>query len=124
MKKVDLTKRTTQEVLDHHLEYLHAGDLQGTLDDYADNAILINMGGPKEGLEQIGAFFADSIKNCLPPETTYETIHTYVYKEMAYIVWKAESPFCTIPYGTDSFVIKNGKIVWQAFAGIIDWKKK
>ena len=50
MKKEDLTKRTTQEVLEHHLKYLHAGDLQGTLDDYAENAILINMGGPKEGL--------------------------------------------------------------------------
>ncbi len=119
----DLTKRTTQEVLEHHIKYLHAGDLEGTLLDYADNAILVNMGGPKEGLDEIRAFFKDSIANCLPAETTYEDVTTYVHKEVAYIIWKADSPFCTIPYGTDTFIVKDGKIVWQSFAGIIDWKK-
>ena len=34
--------------------------------------------------------------------------------EMAYIVWKAE-PF--IPMATDTFVIRDGKIVVQTYAG-------
>ena len=121
MKK-DLTDRTTQEVLDHHLYYLQNGFLEETLEDYCEESILINMNGPKKGLDEIRAFFKESIATCLPPDTTYETIHQYVYGEIAYIVWKAESPFYNVPYGTDTFIVKNGKIVQQTFAGILEKK--
>lgn len=114
-----LSKRSTLEVLEHHNLYLQAGNLEETLADYNEDSVIINMSGPKVGIEEIRAFFADSIKNCLPPETTYETIQQYVHGEMAYITWKAESPYYSVPYGTDSFIIKNGKIVQQTFAGIL-----
>ena len=32
---------------------------------------------------------------------------------MAYVTWKAESPYYSVPYGTDTFFIKDGKIVEQ-----------
>ena len=115
----DLAARTTQEVLEHHVKYCNGACLEETLEDYCDETILINMGGPKRGLEEIRAFFADSMTTCLPAETVYENIHTYVCGEMAYIVWKAESPYYSVPYGTDTFIIRNGKIVQQTFAGIL-----
>lgn len=114
--------QTTLEVLEHHLKYCNAANLEETLKDYSDEAVLINMGGPKRGLDEIMAFFAESMTTCLPAETKYESIHKYIDGEMAYTVWKADSPFYRIPYGTDTFIIRCGKIVQQTFAGILEKK--
>ena len=118
----DLTKRTTQEVLDHHLHYLQNGFLDETLEDYCEESVLVNMTGPKKGLTEIREFFKDSIASCLPAGSVYKSIHQYVDGEIAYIVWSAESPFYSIPYGTDTFIVRNGKIVQQTFAGILEKK--
>jgi hypothetical protein len=117
-----LEERTTQEVLEHHLHFVQKADLEETLLDYCDETILINMGGPKQGLKEIGAFFKESMETCLPGDSVYESIHQYICGEMAYTVWKADSRFYKIPYGTDTFIIRNGKIVQQTFAGILEKK--
>ncbi len=120
----ELNLRTTKEVLEHHNKYLQGGNLEETLKDYLPDSVIINMGGPVVGIDAIRAFFSDSIAHCLPPQTTYETLQCYVHGEMAYITWKAESPFYSVPYGTDTFFIQNGKIVRQTFAGILHPKQK
>ncbi len=122
MSEKDLSKRSTEEVLEHHLYYLQNGYLDETMDDYCEESVLVNMTGPKKGLSEIHEFFKDSIATCLPPESTYETIHKYICGEIAYTVWSAESPFYSIPYGTDTFIIRNGKIVQQTFAGMMNKK--
>jgi len=114
-----LHNRSVEEVLEHHLKHLNSGDLEGTMLDYAPDAFIINMGGVVRGKDEISKFFADSIKNVLPPETTYEMLHKYFEGDMAYMVWTAESPYVSVPYGTDTFIIKNGLIVEQSFAGSI-----
>jgi hypothetical protein len=40
-----------------------------------------------------------------------------VHGEIAYIVWKADTPSLDVPLGTDTFVVRDGKIVVQTFAG-------
>ena len=122
MANVDLTARSTKEVLEHHLYYLRRGMLEETLEDYCEESTLINMTGPKHGLDEIRAFFKDSIATCLPAESTYEDVTVYIDGEMAYTIWTAESPFYSIPYGTDTFIVRNGKIVQQTFAGILNQK--
>jgi hypothetical protein len=32
---------------------------------------------------------------------------------MTYIVWSGESPFVSIPFGVDTFVMENDKILYQ-----------
>ena len=39
--------------------------------------------------------------------------------EYAYILWSAESEMLSIPFGTDTFRIVEGKIVAQTFVGQI-----
>lgn len=36
--------------------------------------------------------------------------------DVAYIVWSAETPAARVPVGTDTFVVRNGKIVVHTFA--------
>lgn len=118
----DLTKRSTEEVLRHHLKHVQSCNLEEALLDYTEQSTLINFSGPKHGLEEIRAFFADSMKTCLPPESVWVNETTYVDGEMAYTIWTAESPFYSIPYGTDTYIIRGGKIIQQTFAGILKEK--
>ena len=45
-----------------------------------------------------------------------------VVGEIAYIVWSCETGTHSLPVGTDTFVIRDGKIVAQTFAGQISAK--
>jgi hypothetical protein len=43
-----------------------------------------------------------------------------IENELAYIVWHAKTPTIEIPLGTDTFIIKSGKIKRQTFAAVIN----
>jgi ketosteroid isomerase-like protein len=54
--------RTPQEVFRHHGEALGAGDLDGIVDDYADEAIFITPAGVERGKDGIDTFvFRDGL---------------------------------------------------------------
>ena len=114
------TDRSTEEVLDHHVRVLAQGELEEVLKDYAEDAVLIQPDGIVRGHDELRAFFKNSIENCLPPDARQTVEIRRVCGQMAYIVWNAESRFCRIPFGTDTFVVQNGKIVMQSYAGITE----
>ncbi len=115
--------RNIVEVLDHHIRVLDAGLVDEVLFDYAENALIITPGGVVQGLDEIRKFFTNSVANVLPPGSTSRMIQKVTCGEVAYIVWSAESPFYSIPFGTDTFIIRNGQIVEQTFAGILNKKE-
>jgi hypothetical protein len=115
-------KRTVDEVLDHHIRVLAAGFVDEVVYDYADGATIITSDGVVHGLDEIRKFFTNSVANVLPP-SSISTFHKKITcGEVAFIVWSAESPFYSIPFGTDTFVIRDGQIVEQTFAGILNRK--
>jgi len=40
---------------------------------------------------------------------------------MVYIVWHAKTPRLEVPIGSDTFVIKDGKIYQQTFVGQLNF---
>jgi ketosteroid isomerase-like protein len=119
---MDLSKRTTAEVLQHHLDVLGAGDVEATLLDYAADAFIITADGVTRGLTEIRKFFTNSVENVLPPGSDFEMRQKIVEGEVALIVWSAESPKYRIPFGTDTFIIRAGQIVEQTFTGVVNQK--
>jgi ketosteroid isomerase-like protein len=116
--------RSTEEVLNHHLETFGKGDLKGVLSDYTDQSLLFTpkgvLHGPKEMKPLFEAMFAEFGK----PGVTFKMMAQFVEGETAYIVWSAETPDNVYGVGTDTFVVRGGKIVTQTFAGKIDPKNK
>ena len=108
------TTKQTEEVMAHHLQALIRGQLDEVLSDYTADSILFGGQGPLHGLGEIRAFFDTQLKNT-PPElvAAFKLIRQDVVGEVAYILWKAE-PF--ILFGTDTFVVHDGKIKVQTFA--------
>lgn len=115
-------ERTTMQIVRHHCEVLAKGDIAATVSDYTEDAYIFTPAGIVRGHKEIAAFFIDSVENCLPPDTVQEFISQTYEGELGQIVWKAESRFVSIPFGTDTFVVRGGKIVMQTFAGIINPK--
>jgi ketosteroid isomerase-like protein len=121
---MDLKNRTIAEVLEHHLYHVQHCNLDEALEDYCEDSVIITQDGVKKGLSQIRAFFAESMKSCLPPESVYESSLQTIHDNLAFTVFSAESPFYSLSFGTDTYLIEKGVIIRQTFAGILTKKEK
>ena len=108
---------TTQQILDHHLKAFGEGDLEGILEDYTDKSLLFTpdgvLHGPGEMRGLFEAFFAEFAK----PGASFEMKKQIVEGETAYIVWSAETADNVYELATDTFIVRDSKIVTQTFAG-------
>jgi ketosteroid isomerase-like protein len=108
---------SSAEVLDHHLAAFGAADVDQVMIDYADEAVFYTPDGPVRGAVAIREAFRRIFADVFPREgSTLELRQRLAEEDVAYIVWSAETPTARIPIGTDTFVIRNGKILMHTFA--------
>jgi ketosteroid isomerase-like protein len=112
----------TQDVLAHHLERFGKLDLAGTMADYTDASRFFTPDGLLRGSEAIRRFFAVMFEEFEKPGMSFELLRQEVSGDTAYIVWTAETADNRFEVGTDTFIVQNGKIVTQTFAGKISPK--
>jgi hypothetical protein len=104
---------STHATLAHHLQAFAEG-VDALMSDYVEASVLFTPDGPLRGRAAIRAFFAGFLSTS-PPEllAAMTLIRQDIEGEVAYLLWKAE-PF--IPLATDTFVVRDGKILAQSFA--------
>ena len=107
---------TTQEILDRHLNCFGTGDLDGLMADYAADIVLFTPEGPLHGTEAVRQLFVGLIAEFGQPDTEFEMKLISVEGEYAYILWAAETTSNIYEIGTDTFIIRNDKIVGQSLA--------
>ena len=107
------TSQQTEATLAHHLQAIGEG-VDAIMTDYTEDSVLLTPNGPLRGLEAIAGFFTAMIAG-LPPGfmEAFSLDRQDVEGEIAYIVWSAGD---LAPLGTDTFVIRDGKIMIQTFA--------
>ncbi len=110
---------TTQSVLDHHMKSFQANDLEATLADYTEDSILITPDKTYKGLAEIRENFVGAFAVLPKDSMVFKMNKSVVVKDVAYIVWEADTPKLRFAYCTDSFIVQNGKIVRQTFAGLV-----
>jgi ketosteroid isomerase-like protein len=110
---------STKEVLDHHLKCFSEGDLNGILSDYAAGAVLFTSDGPLRGADAIRPLFQAMIAEFGKPGAVFSMKRQFVEGDYAYILWTAETADNVYELGTDTFVVRDGKIVAQSFTGRI-----
>jgi len=113
---------TTQEVLNHHLESFGKGDVDAILEDYTEDSVVITPTDTLKGLDAIRAVFEALTTQMLPPGCDFEMVKMEVIDEVAYIIWNAESDTHKFTAGTDTLIVKGGKITTQTFAAHIEEK--
>ena len=105
----------TEAIVRNHLQaFVEQKGIDAILSDYDDNARFHSEARTYQGKQEIGNFFASFIASLPPGATDRFSLRTLrVDGELAYITWSAGRE---IPLGTDTFVVRNGKIVLQTFA--------
>ena len=111
----------TELVLLHHLAAFEAG-VDAILADYADDAVLLTAKGALHGHDQIRPVFQWLLSNVFKPNSPFTMVKQLVEGEIAYIVWSAESERYRVPLATDTYLIRDGKIVTQTFAARLEPK--
>ena len=109
----------TKDVLDHHLKAFDQGDLNEILSDYAPDAVLFTKDGAFKGFEAIRPLFEALIAEFGKPGATFHMKQQLVEGDFAYIFWTAETADNVYELATDTFVVREGKIVAQSFTAKI-----
>lgn len=106
----------TKEVFDHHMKAFGENDLEGIMADYTDESVLITPDATYSGLDEIRKGFEGAFKMFPKDSTTMEVAKTIIKNDVAYVIWSAKTPKFELSFGTDSFIIQNGKIIRQTYA--------
>ena len=97
--------------------------LRHYVSEHADDATFFSQGGVLHGSDAIRQFFGTLFQEFGKPGMSFDLVQQEVDGDTAYIVWKAESADNLFEIGTDTFIVQNGKIVTQTFAGKITPKR-
>jgi ketosteroid isomerase-like protein len=111
--------RTTTDVIQNHLSSFAAGDLEGLMADYTEDAVLFTPQGKLLGPASIRGFMSSLFAEFAKPGASFRLGTQQVAGEVAYIVWSAETADNRYELGTDTFVVRGGRILQQSFAGKI-----
>jgi len=118
-----MAKRSTKDVIDNHLKCFGAGDLEGILSDYAPDAVLFTPEGLLRGVDAIRTLFVAMLAEFEKPGAAFSLKHLSVEGDHGYILWAAETADNVYEVGTDTFVVRDGRISVQSFAGNIKPKR-
>jgi len=113
----------TEQTLARHWRDFNAGDVESIMADYAADAVLVTAQGTRKGHAEIRAGFVRLFAEIFPPKLTSTKLEKQVVEgELAFIVWSGSSPKFNVPFATDTFVVREGKIAMQTFAAQMEPK--
>jgi ketosteroid isomerase-like protein len=115
--------KLTKDIIDHHLKAFADRDLNGVLSDYAPNAVFFTQQGLLRGPDSFRPLFQGLITEFSKPGATFNMKQQFFDGDHAYILWSAETADNIYELGTDTFVVRDGKIVAQSFTGKITAKQ-
>jgi ketosteroid isomerase-like protein len=114
---------STKDVIDNHIRRFGEGNLEGILDDFSPDAVMFTPSGPLKGKSEIGGLFRKMLAEFGKPGSS-ETLHTAIFDgDYAYLIWSAETADNYYEFATDTFIVRDGKIVTQSFAAKITPKQ-
>ena len=105
----------TERVLNQHLTaFLEGRGVDAILSDYHDDAVFLTPQAVYRGKPAIRDFFLDFMAN-LPAgaRDDFELNRIEIDDELGYIVWSVNG---AVSLGTDTFIVRDGKIAQQTFA--------
>jgi hypothetical protein len=109
---VDLFTRSTDEVLNDHLRCRASGDYEADLErNYSPDVVFMSLRDAFEGHD--GLRLLNRILQSHVPQN-YEIALYLVHGPYAFIEWRARGPGKIVEDGTDSFVIRDGKIIFRS----------
>ena len=114
---------STNDVLERHLKSFAEYNVDDVLADYSSDAVLFTPTGPLKGPDAIKPLFQAPVSEFAKPGSSFTMQQRCVEGDRAYILWSAETADNSYEFATDTFVVRNGKIIAQSFAAKIKPKR-
>lgn len=111
------TKRTLQ----NHIDAFGRGDVDGIMQDFADDAIVYLPDATLHGKTEIRPLFEHLVSQ-LPPGSDLNFKRQVTDADLAYLVWSGESATLRVPFAVDTLLMRDGKILRQTFAARMEPK--
>jgi uncharacterized protein (TIGR02246 family) len=103
----------SEAVIQHHLQALLANDMDEVLADYTEDSRWFIGDQAFRGLDQIRTGH-EMIFQLAPAGATDLSIDEFrADGDLVYITYHGESPVVTVPFGSDTFIVVDGKIVTE-----------
>jgi len=105
----------TERVLNQHLTaFLEGQGVDAIVSDYHEDAVFLTPDAVYRGKPAIREFFLSFLAN-LPAgaSDSFELNRIEIDEELGYIVWSVNG---AVSLGTDTFIVRDGKIAQQTFA--------
>ena len=113
-----INEESTTQILKHHWDAFQSNDLEETMADYTEESFLITPDKTYKGLAEIRENFVQAFKAFPKDSVTMQLDKSIVQQDVGYIIWQATTPKFKLSFGTDTFIIQNGKIIRQTYAGV------
>ena len=107
----------SESIIRRHLRSFQDNDLDILLCDYTNESVLVTQEATYVGVDNIKSFFIELVRNFPKGKSRFELDKFEVNDDLVFIVWHGKTPNLEVSFGTDTFVIKEGKIRQQTFAG-------
>jgi predicted SnoaL-like aldol condensation-catalyzing enzyme len=120
IKKSSLSD-ASENIVKRHLNSFLNNKLEVLMSDYTNESVLITQEGTYSGLEEIRHFFVGLSMHFPKQKSSIELDSLVAHNDLVYIVWHAKTPTLDVPIGSDTFIIKEGKIYRQTFAGQLNF---
>lgn len=112
----------THDLVGRHFEMLLANDMDALLSDYDESSRVFMGNETYVGIEELKGLFTTFFQ-VMPAGQTNMIVDSLIADEdLLYITYHGDSPFVTVPYGSDTFVVEGGRIQTQTVAIIIQPK--
>ena len=107
-----LERRDTRQVIDDHIQCRQDGDIERDIArNYAADVVVLTSNGPAAGHDAVRHYDA-ILRKHVPHD--YEIITEDTHGRFGFIAWRAREPGKSVEDGADSFVVENGRIVFQS----------
>lgn len=103
--------RTPEEIIDHHVAALAAGDVAALVADYAENARFVTVDGVVTGRPSLEQTIAGIVEQF--PDFIVSIDKLVVDDDVVLLEWTGEALGHTMTDGVDTFLIRDDKILLQ-----------
>jgi ketosteroid isomerase-like protein len=115
MSTIDTVTASAQKFADDRLAAFGRGDVAALVAQYRDDAVVITpekrLAGP-----QIRGMIEGIIAEFARPGVKFDLIARAAEGPIATFVWKAETARNVYDLGSETYVLKDGKVAYQTFA--------
>jgi ketosteroid isomerase-like protein len=109
----DAAPGTPEQIVARHMAAAASGDVDGIIADYADKAVVISPSGQTRGTAALRKMFAGIFGGPPGSRAPLEVRQKVFTREIGYIVWVQNEGKPEELRGSDTFVVRKGKIVAQ-----------